>query len=81
MLSDTKLLLALLYFLLVALETRVKFIVLLDIKSPSSHPLYFFKLYFIDYAITVVVIFPLGLPPPSTTHSLRQSSTIVHVHR
>ena len=27
----------------------------------------------IDYAITVVPIFPLCLPPPSTSHPLRQS--------
>ena len=40
----------------------------------------FFKLYFIVYAITSVPIFPLCSPPPSTTHSLRQSHTIVHVH-
>ena len=34
---------------------------------------YFCKLYFIDYAITVVPIFPLCPPPPSTSYSLRQS--------
>ena len=35
----------------------------------------FLLLYFIDYAITVVLvlIFPLCSPPPSTPHSLKQS--------
>ena len=32
----------------------------------------FFKLYIIDYGITVVPIFPLCPPLPSTAHSLRQ---------
>ena len=32
-----------------------------------------FLLYFIDYAITVVLIFLLYPPPPSTPYSLRQS--------
>ena len=32
-----------------------------------------FKLYFIGYAITVVLILPLCPPPPSPPHSLRQS--------
>ena len=36
--------------------------------------LFIFKLYFIDYAITVALIsFPLCPPPPSTCHALRQS--------
>ena len=30
-------------------------------------------MYFIDYAITIVPIFPPLTPPPSTPHSLRQS--------
>ena len=34
---------------------------------------YFSKLYFIDYAITVVPIFPLWPPPPSTSFSLQPS--------
>ena len=40
----------------------------------------FKKLYFIDYAITVVLIFPLCPSQPSTPYSLRQSHAIVHVH-
>ena len=32
-----------------------------------------FKIIFYYYAITVISIFPLCIPPPSTTHSLRQS--------
>ena len=34
---------------------------------------FFLKLFCSDYAITVVLIFPFCLPPPSTSHPLRQS--------
>ena len=38
----------------------------------------FFKLYFIDYAITVVPIFPLCPSPPSTPTPSGNPHTIVH---
>ena len=49
---------------LFSLLYQVSKIIILEIKS-------FFKKYVVDYAITVVLIFPLCPPPPSTPHSLR----------
>ena len=39
--------------------------------STLSPPVLFFKLYFIDYAITVVPVFPPWPSPPITSHCLR----------
>ena len=38
------------------------------------------KLYFRDYAIRVLSVFPLYLPPPSTPNHSHNPHTIVHVH-
>ena len=48
-------------------------VALLVTKDWNSFFLYFLKLYFTDYASTVVLIFPPLPAPSSTPHSLRQS--------
>ena len=48
--------------------------------------MYFFKLYFIDYVITVAQFFPFCSLPPSICHTLRQSPhhcscpCVMHIH-
>ena len=47
--------------------------VIINYKDLLFHSFFIFKLYFIDYATTVVPIFPLCLPTHSTPNSLLQS--------
>ena len=41
---------------------------------------FFLKIYFIAYAVTVVPVFPLFLPPPNTPIPSSNPPILVHVH-